>query len=203
MVLQAIKYTRGSLQILDQLQLPHREVYEEIRNTKDAGDAIKQMRVRGAPAIAIIAALSLAVELQNVLNTYGQSMSAGEMVSFIGEKMDHLVLSRPTAVNLTDAVRKLRRVVGDAHSLDESSSGSIGEAYTTAAERMLVDDVQDNEDIGRHGADWILKNTVWGREGKVSVVTHCNTGLVKALRHEKGILIWSLGHWPQQGMGRH
>lgn len=184
MVLQAIKYTRGSLQLLDQLQLPHREVYEDIRDTRDAWDAIKQMRVRGAPAIAIIAALSLAVELQKVSDKHGQAMSAGEMVSLIGEKLDYLVMSRPTAVNLSDAVRKLRKIVGDAHSGAESSSSSIGEAYTAAAERMLVDDVKDNENIGRHGADWILRNTSWGREGKVSVLTHCNTGFVIAFSHQ-------------------
>ena len=185
MVLQAIRYNRGNLQILDQLQLPYREFYEEIRDTKDAWDAIKQMRVRGAPAIAIIAALSLAVELQNVLSTDGELMSAGDMVSLVGEKLEYLVTSRPTAVNLADAVRKLKRVVADAHSRAESSSGSIGEAYTIAAERMLVDDVRDNENIGRHGAEWILGNTVWGREGKVSVLTHCNTGLVKAFSHKR------------------
>ncbi|SLM36940.1 methylthioribose-1-phosphate isomerase [Lasallia pustulata] len=176
MVLQAIRYNRGSLQILDQLQLPYRELYEGIRDTKDAWDAIKQMRVRGAPAIAIVAALSLAVELQNVLNTDGESMTAGDMVSFVGKKLEYLVTSRPTAVNLADAARKLKTVVADAHSRAETSSGSIGEAYMIAAERMLVDDVQDNENIGRHGAEWILGNTVWGREGKVSVLTHCNTG---------------------------
>lgn len=185
MVLQAIRYTRGSLKILDQLQLPHREIYEQIRDTKDAWDAIKQMRVRGAPAIAIVAALSLAVELQNSLDTDGQSMTVGSMVSFLGEKLDYLVTSRPTAVNLADAVQKLKMVVGYAHNLAESSSGTIGEAYTIAAEQMLVDDVQDNENIGRHGADWILKNTVWGTEGKVSVLTHCNTGLVKASSDER------------------
>ena len=123
-------------------------------------------------------------------------MSAGATVSFIGEKLDYLITSRPTAVNLADAVRKLKRVVENARSRAEHSGRSIGEAYTTAAERMLIDDVQDNENIGRHGAAWIIKNSVWGRDGKVSVLTHCNTGLVKAFSSEaqKAMLIWSLGH---------
>ena len=201
MVLQAIKYTRGSLEILDQLQLPHREVYEEIQNTKDAWDAIKQMRVRGAPAIAIVAALSLAVELQNVskrqsvLNANGHSTAAGDVVLFTGQKLDYLVTSRPTAVNLADAVRKLKRLVTDAHTRTGSTSESVVEAYIRAAERMLIDDVQDNENIGKHGADWILENTEWGRKGKISVLTHCNTGWVKALKdkaQEVLKLIWSL-----------
>jgi methylthioribose-1-phosphate isomerase len=63
MVLEAIKYQRGSLKILDQLKLPHVEVYDNVESSKDAWHAIQEMRVRGAPAIAIVAALALAVEL--------------------------------------------------------------------------------------------------------------------------------------------
>lgn len=61
--LQAIKYTRGRLDVLDQLRLPHEHHYDEVSNCEEAFDCIKAMRVRGAPAIAIVAALALAVEL--------------------------------------------------------------------------------------------------------------------------------------------
>lgn len=61
--LQAIKYTRGRLDVLDQLRLPHESHYDEVSNCEEAFDCIKAMRVRGAPAIAIVAALALAVEL--------------------------------------------------------------------------------------------------------------------------------------------
>jgi methylthioribose-1-phosphate isomerase len=43
---------------------------------------------------------------------------------------------------------------------------------------MLVDDVSDNENIGKHGAEWIVKNTEAGKKGPVSMLTHCNTGYV-------------------------
>lgn len=61
--LQAIKYTRGRLDVLDQLRLPHEHHYDEVSTCEEAFDCIKSMRVRGAPAIAIVAALALAVEL--------------------------------------------------------------------------------------------------------------------------------------------
>lgn len=62
--LEAIKYSRGRLDVLDQLRLPHEHHYDEVSTCEEAFDCIKSMRVRGAPAIAIVAALALAVELE-------------------------------------------------------------------------------------------------------------------------------------------
>lgn len=61
--LEAIKYSRGHLAVLDQLRLPHEHHYDDVATCEEAFDCIKAMRVRGAPAIAIVAALALAVEL--------------------------------------------------------------------------------------------------------------------------------------------
>jgi methylthioribose-1-phosphate isomerase len=172
MVLQAIKYTRGSLEILDQLKLPHQSEYDHIYSSTDAWHAIREMRTRGAPAIAIVAALGLAVELVNMK----LSPIAEEVKIFVIEKLDYLVTSRPTAVNLADAARKLRKVTEEAAGKEGADGDSVRSAYVEAAEKMLVDDVQDNENIGRHGAEWIVKNTEAGRKGPVSMLTHCNTG---------------------------
>ncbi|KAF2789496.1 Methylthioribose-1-phosphate isomerase [Melanomma pulvis-pyrius CBS 109.77] len=172
MVLQAIKYSRGQLQILDQLKLPHSEEYDHIYSSTDAWHAIKEMRTRGAPAIAIVAALALAVELVNMK----LSPIAEEVKVFILEKLDYLVTSRPTAVNLADAARKLKSTAEEAANKEGSDGEDVREAYVAAAQKMLVDDVSDNENIGRHGADWIVKNTEAGKKGQVSMLTHCNTG---------------------------
>ena len=172
MVLQAIKYARGQLEILDQLKLPHAEEYDHIYSSTDAWHAIKEMRTRGAPAIAIVAALALAVELENMK----LSPIAEEVKVFIDEKLEYLITSRPTAVNLADAARKLSKVVDAAATKADASGSDVKNAYIEAAEQMLVADVQDNEAIGRHGAEWILKNTEAGQKGQVSVLTHCNTG---------------------------
>lgn len=172
MVLQAIKYSRGQLEILDQLRLPHAEEYDHIYSSTDAWHAIKEMRTRGAPAIAIVAALSLAVELTNMK----LSSIAEEVRVFITEKLDYLVTSRPTAVNLADAAGKLKKITDEAVAKDGASGDSVREAYVQAAEQMLIDDVSDNEHIGKHGAEWILKNSEAGQKGPVSMLTHCNTG---------------------------
>ncbi|KAL1793410.1 hypothetical protein ACET3X_008392 [Alternaria dauci] len=172
MVLQAIKYSRGHLEILDQLKLPHAEEYDGIYSSTDAWHAIKEMRTRGAPAIAIVAALALAVELTNKK----LSSVAEEVKIFITEKLDYLVTSRPTAVNLADAAGKLRKITEEAAASEGASGEVVREAYVAAAEKMLVDDVSDNENIGKHGAEWIVKNTEAGKKGPVSMMTHCNTG---------------------------
>jgi methylthioribose-1-phosphate isomerase len=172
MVLQAIKYTRGQLEILDQLKLPHTEEYDHIYSSTDAWHAIKDMRTRGAPAIAIVAALALAVELVNMK----LSPIAEEVKIFILEKLNYLVTSRPTAVNLADAAGKLKYITETAAEVESAEGDSVRNAYVEAAEQMLVDDVHDNENIGKYGAEWIVKNTEGGKKGPVSMITHCNTG---------------------------
>lgn len=169
MVLEAIRYERGSLQILNQLKLPHQETYDQIFNSHDGWLAIKEMRTRGAPAIAIVAALSLAVELQNT----HLSNSAVDVSTFIIEKLDYLLTSRPTAVNLADAARKLKRIVESVANSNGSDGAAVSKAYCDAAARMLISDVSDNQGIGKYGAEWIA-NQAGG--GQVSVLTHCNTG---------------------------
>ncbi|EME39638.1 hypothetical protein DOTSEDRAFT_75327 [Dothistroma septosporum NZE10] len=171
MVLEAIRYEPGSLYILNQLKLPHQEEYDEIKTAEDGWHAIKDMRTRGAPAIAIVAALSLAVELTNTK----VSDKAEEVAAFIIEKLNYLVTSRPTAVNLADAAGKLKKITESAAAQSSDDDGAaVSKAYCDAAAAMLIADVSDNEGIGHHGADWILRNTP--HKGPISVLTHCNTG---------------------------
>jgi methylthioribose-1-phosphate isomerase len=195
MVLQAIKYERGSLLVLDQLQLPYTTHFDPIKTATEGWHAIKSMRTRGAPAIAIVAALSLAVELTHeTLSPIPQ-----EVAAFIVEKLEYLVTSRPTAVNLADAARKLQAVVEKAKGVEGATGESVRDAYVVAAEQMLEDDMKDNKGIGDYGATWILEHARGGQEGSVSVLTHCNTGslatagygtalgVIRSL-HEKGNL---------------
>ena len=174
MVLQAIKYEHGKLQILDQLRLPHEEILIDIQSPKDAFNAIKSMQVRGAPAIAIVAALSLAVYLSTKPEDSADSTAAAELIR---HQLAFLVTSRPTAVNLADAAKKLNKVVDDAAGHPSSTASGVNEAYTKAAVHMLVSDVQDNENIGNHGAAWLQQKAAassWA--DYLNVLTHCNTG---------------------------
>ena len=85
----------------------------------------------------------------------------------------NLVTSRPTAVNLADAARKLKKVVETAASANGNNGAAVAKAYCDAAAQMLIDDVSDNQGIGKHGAEWISRAA---GGGPVSVLTHCNTG---------------------------
>lgn len=170
MVLQAIlwDHRQKTLRILNQLILPHTEEYDQINNVEDAWHAIKEMRVRGAPAIAIVAALSLAADLV-------KDTPSANVANTIGQKLDYLETSRPTAVNLADAVRKLKKIIASAE--EKGASGQdLVELYVKSAEQMLVDDVKDNEAIGRHGAEWIEHSARGIADDGLSVITHCNTG---------------------------
>lgn len=168
--LEAICYRRGSLQLLDQRKLPLETLYLDIHDTNDAWDAIKEMVVRGAPAIAIAAALSLAVEISNLASFDGTSHDASV---FLSKKLDFLVSSRPTAVNLSDAAVKLKEVISKAAATAKEIN-SVFQAYIEAAEVMLEDDVTSNKAIGSYGASFI-KNYLTDCKN-ITILTHCNTG---------------------------
>ncbi|XP_015889054.1 methylthioribose-1-phosphate isomerase [Ziziphus jujuba] len=168
--LQSICYKRGSLQLLDQRKLPLETSYLDIRDATDAWHAIKDMVVRGAPAIAIAAALSLAVE---VFNLEGFDGTSNDAVSYLIMKLEYLVSSRPTAVNLADAATKLKEVVSKAAS-KASEATSVFQAFIDAAEIMLEDDVASNKAIGSYGASFLRLQL--NNFKKISVLTHCNTG---------------------------
>ncbi|GAB1195312.1 S-methyl-5-thioribose-1-phosphate isomerase [Aspergillus pseudonomiae] len=160
MTLQAIKYNGGNLAIIDQLQLPHVEKYVTIHTSEEGWHAIKEMRVRGAPAIAIVAALSLASELTTLMACNKLSSNAMEAQTFITEKLHYLVSSRPTAVNLSDAAGKLETIVAESVRMPGSTGHAVATAFIQAAEAMLVKDVEDNRKIGEYGAKWISENAL-------------------------------------------
>lgn len=168
--LQSILYKRGSLKLLDQRKLPLETVYLDIRDSADGWSAIRDMVVRGAPAIAVSGALSLAVELFKLGTFDGTS---GDVASFIAKKLDYLVSSRPTAVNLSDAASKLKEVVSKTASASSDAMAVI-QSYVEAAEVMLEDDVASNKAIGSYGASFLLSQV---RDSeRLSILTHCNTG---------------------------
>ncbi|KAH7027387.1 uncharacterized protein B0I36DRAFT_138103 [Microdochium trichocladiopsis] len=176
--LQAIRYSRGKLEVLDQLRLPHEHHYDLVSTAEEAFDCIKSMRVRGAPAIAIVAALAHAVELHN--GSCGTS-SAEDTVSYIDSRLDYLFLSRPTAVDLGNAITSLKAVIRE-----HSSQGkdAIIAAYIAAAEEIFRKDTETNLLIGEHGAKWLMANApIKSAEDKVSVLTHCNTGSLATSGH--------------------
>ncbi|KXH50538.1 S-methyl-5-thioribose-1-phosphate isomerase [Colletotrichum salicis] len=175
--LQAVKYTRGRLEVLDQLRLPHEFHYDEVSTSEEAFDCIKSMRVRGAPAIAIVAALAHAVELHNGSCT---ASSSQDTVTYIDSRLDYLKESRPTAVDLTNAINQLKACI---RSAPQDDSKTVIAAYIEEAEEILQKDLQTNLSIGDHGAEWLRQVAGASSDSKVSVLTHCNTGSLATSGH--------------------
>ncbi|KAH6657560.1 hypothetical protein BKA67DRAFT_655817 [Truncatella angustata] len=176
--LQAIRYQRGELLVLDQLRLPHEHHYDAVSTSEEAFDSIRSMRVRGAPAIAIVAALGHAVELHN--GALASSATPQDTISYIDSRLDYLYESRPTAVDLGNAVTALKKVIRQA----PADHSKIVQAYIDAAEEIFRKDTETNKSIGSHGAEWLLENApVATLEGAVSVLTHCNTGSLATSGH--------------------
>ncbi|CAM1511979.1 Fc.00g094920.m01.CDS01 [Cosmosporella sp. VM-42] len=176
--LKAVKYTRGRLDVLDQLRLPHEFHYDEVSTRAEAFDSIASMRTRGAPAIAIVASLGLAVELHNGSCT---ASSAEDTIAFIDEALDYLKESRPTAVDLTNAINQLKakiRAVGEG-----ASKGDIVQAFIEEAEKIFEKDLHTNLSIGDHGAEWLRAQAGASPDQKISVLTHCNTGSLATSGH--------------------
>ncbi|XP_067829176.1 methylthioribose-1-phosphate isomerase [Heptranchias perlo] len=168
MSLEAVKYRRGSLQILNQLLLPQRSRYEEIGSVQGGWEAIREMKVRGAPAIAIVGCLSLAVELHRC-----EKRDKDELATFAVESLDYLVTSRPTAVNMARAAGELSDFILTEVKQPDSSAESFKENLLSRLEAMLEKDIRDNKSIGNHGAKHILSKA---KTDKVTILTHCNAG---------------------------
>ncbi|KPM44421.1 Methylthioribose-1-phosphate isomerase [Neonectria ditissima] len=176
--LKAVKYTRGKLEVLDQLRLPHEFHYDVVSDRTEAFDSIASMRTRGAPAIAIVASLGLAVELHNGSLT---ASSADEAITQIDEALDYLKESRPTAVDLTNAINQLKariRELGSGASKDE-----IVTAFIEEAEKIFDKDLQTNLSIGDFGAEWLRAQAGASSSQQISVLTHCNTGSLATSGH--------------------
>jgi 5-methylthioribose kinase len=145
----------------------------------------------GAPLIAIVAALGLAVDLSTssctddldqIEKMHGPD-HAGAVMAYITGKMDYLCTSRPTAVNLFNAMEEIKAGLVTAAKDDSGLTGGICtmsarqrmvDAVLEYAEFMLKRDAADNRNIGKHGADIIFKGLA--STEKVTIVTICNTG---------------------------
>jgi len=187
--LESIRYTNlgGSnphLKVLDQLLVPHEKVYIDVPDVDTAYSVIKTMQIRGAPLIAIVALLGLSVDMHSNTKSKEEldkisSNSDKKGITVLGwirEKMEYLKSSRPTAVNLTNALQELDTAMEDALKKTKSKTAVkdiLCKVVLDYSEFMLERDVKDNKEIGKFGAKAILRKT--GKD-KVNLVTICNTG---------------------------
>ncbi|KAK7703190.1 S-methyl-5-thioribose-1-phosphate isomerase [Diaporthe eres] len=163
--LQAIKYTRGRLDVLDQLRLPHEHHYDEVSTCEEAFDCIKSMRVRAATTV-------------------------DDTIKYIDGRLDYLKESRPTAVDLTNAINHLKAAIR-AGPLETTNSvptptpqATVVETFIATAEAILARDLDTNLAIGEHGAAWLAGvHGLSSPDKQVSVLTHCNTGSLATSGH--------------------
>ena len=186
--LQSLQYTGikdgnkiPKLAVLDQLLVPKEKVYIDIPDVEAAWTVIRKMQIRGAPLIAIVACLGLAVDLSTNSSTLKALESASDndaVKEIITQKVNYLKTSRPTAVNLFNALEELESAVQNVMVKKRNSKAteSIVSAVVKYAEMMLERDVSDNEAIGDYGADILLKTCTSASDEGIRLVTICNTG---------------------------
>ena len=172
--LLAIKYSRvQGLEILDQLKLPFEHSFMAIKTCEDGYSAIKAMNVRGAPAIAITAALAIAIELET---KYDYSVH-GDLYAFVNSRAEYVVNARPTAVNLGNMVKELRTKTSEVEmKCGKDDVERAKEMIMQWLENMLEKDIEHNKAIGRIGADAVVKACARKGKAKLTVLTCCNTG---------------------------
>lgn len=158
---KTIEWTGRAVRLLDQTLLPHRTKYLTIRDERAMWEAIKKLRVRGAPAIGVAAAYGLLVGV-----TRRKPKTAAASRRLTTEVSSYLATSRPTAVNLFWALRRCEKAV---ESLPPGAGvKEILATLLAEAKAIHEEDERTCALIGRHGAPLLAK--VKG------VVTHCNTG---------------------------
>ena len=150
----------GAVRLIDQTRLPNEEVYIECRTIEEVAEAIRMLRVRGAPAIGVAAAMGLAMAAQGI-----QAGAFEEFYRAMEAMGSLLIQTRPTAVNLAWAVRRLLGVARKARDLSPSA---IKAALVAEAQAMRDEDIQINRALARHGQSLV--------PNPARVLTHCNAG---------------------------
>jgi len=160
MSFKTIDYSDGVVTMIDQRLLPQKEIYNEYRDHRGVGRAIKTMVIRGAPAIGVAAAYGMAVAARNASN-----FSDAKFKAALEKARDHLASQRPTAVNLFWA---LERMMKTADSNSKLGPAGMAKAMEKEARAIHVEDVDVCKRMGRNGAKLLPK--------KCTVLTHCNAG---------------------------
>ena len=156
--IRPIRWQDDHLLLLDQTLLPHEQAWLAVRTYRAAIAAVREMRVRGAPAIGVTAAYAMAMAAneadESTMPTFLSALeaSAGEIAA-----------ARPTAVNLAWAVERCLAAARDCATPAQARERLLGEA-----KRMETDDVETNRAIGANGAPLLTSGG--------AVLTHCNAG---------------------------
>ncbi len=158
--IQSIEWREDHVRIIDQTFLPGRTVYCDIRDVGQMWDAIKKLKVRGAPAIGIAAAYAFYLGIKDI-----QDVSYAGFKIEVDRISNYLSSSRPTAINLKWA---LDRIASTIHALREKPIDEIKESVLRLAKTIHEEDKRICKKIGLEGQKLIPK--------EANILTHCNTG---------------------------
>jgi methylthioribose-1-phosphate isomerase len=159
-LIRTIEWTDEGIRLLDQTKLPTEEVYATCTEWREVADAIRKMIVRGAPAIGVAAAMGIAIGVRD-----SDAGHASELRRALDEICEEMGETRPTAVNLFWAIRRMKEKF---ETVSELPVAQIRQALVTEAQRIYVEDLAVNEAMAKHGAALLPAAGV--------VLTHCNAG---------------------------
>lgn len=156
--LRTVAWENGSVVLIDQTKLPNRLEYVKFDKYKQVANAIKNMIVRGAPAIGVAAAFGLTLSA-----TQSNSKTLEEVIGEMHTAYEVLRSTRPTAVNLMWALERIMKKAREQKNIADVKKATLEEAL-----KMSEEDIQINQQMGINGASLI-------EEGDV-ILTHCNAG---------------------------
>jgi methylthioribose-1-phosphate isomerase len=163
---KTIEWTPEGVRMIDQTRLPGEEIYRTYTDYRHVAEAIRSMVIRGAPAIGVAAAMGVAIGIKN-----SAAKNPADLRTEFEIVAQTLSKTRPTAVNLSWAINRMRTVFNTSLSCHQTNAQVVDMVRVSLeeeAKRILAEDIAINEAMGRHGAD-LMPN-----EG--TVLTHCNAG---------------------------
>jgi methylthioribose-1-phosphate isomerase len=155
-----VQWHEGAVRLLDQSRLPGTVAFLDCRDVESVASAIRELKVRGAPAIGVTAAMGVALG--------AQASAASDYESFVKELLvicDRLAATRPTAVNLFWAIERMKQRLA---AMRMESIEAIKAALWKESQAVLEEDIALCKAMGRHGAALI-------KQGQ-TILTHCNAG---------------------------
>lgn len=167
-----VKYDAERLLILDQTLLPGQEKYIELKNKEDVWQAIFRLQVRGAPAIGVAAAYGLYISVDET-----EEKNLDVFAEYVRKTADYLNTARPTAVNLSWALKRMVKVMEDSIEASEGSLGvkEIKDILLKEAEAIRIEDEESCRAMGEYGLTLLKPN--------MGILTHCNAGTIATAKY--------------------
>jgi methylthioribose-1-phosphate isomerase len=159
-MIQTLAWTDSGVRFIDQTKLPVEETYVTCKTYEQVADAIRNMVVRGAPAIGVAAAMGIALGVKN-----SKAETSAELKPEFDRMCEVLAKTRPTARNLFWAIQRMRDKF---EYLRMRPIVEIKHDLVEEAKRMHAEDIATNQAMGRHGARLM--------PAQGGVLTHCNAG---------------------------